>query len=81
MQKLNGLNLELTNINRTRCLSRIKGDFLKQLNNEEQNHQCEIPNSVEMQTFWRGIWSKRNEYHKDADWLKNVKKGLEQDEG
>ena len=39
-----------------------------------------IPNSVEAQTFWRGIWSERKERHKDAEWLKDVKKELEQDE-
>ena len=36
---------------------------------------------MEAQTFWRGIWSERKEHHKDAEWLKDVKKELEQDEG
>ena len=44
--------------------------FSQQLNNEEENHQCEIKNSVEAQ--------KR---HKDVEWLKDVKKELEQDKG
>ena len=57
------------------------GRFFQQLNNEEENHQYEIPNSVEVQTFWRGIWSERKEHHQDAEWLKDVKKELEQDEG
>ena len=54
--------------------------FFQQLNNEEGNHQCEISNSVGAQTFWRGIWSERKDHHKDAEWLKDVEKGLEQDE-
>ena len=58
-----------------------QGRFTQRLNNEEENHQYEIPHSVEAQTFWRGIWSERKEYHKDAEWLKDVKKELEQDEG
>ena len=32
------------------------------------------------QTFWRDIWCESKEYHKDAEWLKDVKKELEQDE-
>ena len=58
-----------------------QGRFFLQLNNEEENHPYEIPNSVEAQTFWRDIWSERKEHHKDAEWLKDVKKDLEQDEG
>ena len=51
------------------------------MSNEEENHQCEIPNLMEGQTFWRGVWSERKEHHKDAERLKEVKKLLEQDEG
>ena len=36
---------------------------------------------MEAQTFWRGIWSERKEHHKDAEWLKDVKKELGWDEG
>ena len=36
---------------------------------------------MEAQTFWRGAWSERKEHHKDAQWLKDAKKELEQDEG
>ena len=57
-----------------------QGRFSQRLNNEEENHQYEIPNSVEVQTFCRGIWSERKEHHKDAEWFKDVKKELEQDE-
>ena len=38
------------------------------------------PNSVEEQMFWKDIWSERNERHKDAEWLKDITKELEQDE-
>ena len=81
MQKLIGSTLELTNINRIRSLSTINDDFFQRLNNEEENHQCETPNSVDAQTFWRGIWSERKEHYKNTEWLKDVKKELEQDEG
>ena len=36
---------------------------------------------MDAQTFWRGLWSKMKEPNKDAEWLKDVKKELEQDEG
>ena len=58
-----------------------QGRFFQRLNNEEKNHQCEIPDSVETQTFWRGIWSERKEHHKNAEWLVDVKKELERNEG
>ena len=32
-----------------------------------ENHQCKIPNSVEAQTFWKGIWSERKKHCKDAE--------------
>ena len=35
----------------------------------------------EAQTFWRDIWSEKKKHHKDAEWLKDVNKELEQDEG
>ena len=54
-----------------------QGRFFQRLNNEEENHQYEISNSVKAQTFWRGIWSERKEHQKHAEWLKDVKKELE----
>ena len=54
-----------------------QGQYFQGLNND----QCKIPNSVEAQKFWRRIWSKRKEHHKDVEWLKDVKKELRQDEG
>ena len=53
--KIKRFNSRINQYQPNQCLSRIKDDFLKQLNNEEGNHQCEIPNSVEAQNFWRGI--------------------------
>ena len=50
-----------------------QGRFFQRFNNVEENHQYQIPNSVKTQTFWRGIWSKRKEHPKDAEWLKDVK--------
>ena len=35
--------------------------------NEKENHQYETRNSVEAETFWRGIWSERKEHHKDVE--------------
>ena len=36
---------------------------------------------MEIHTFWRGIRSERKEHHKDTEWLKDVNKELEQEEG
>ena len=44
-----------------------QGPFFQRLNNKEENQQHEIPNSVDGQTFWRGIWSERKEHDKDAN--------------
>ena len=51
--------------------------FFQRLYNAEENHQYEIPNYLETQTFWRGIWSERKEHPRDAEWLKDVKKELQ----
>ena len=34
---------------------------------------------MEAQKLRKGIRSERRDHHKDAEWLKNVKKGLKQD--
>ena len=62
-------------------LVNYQGQLFQRLNNEEGNRQCEIPNFVKAHTFWRGTWSESKEHHKDAEWLKDVKKESEQDEG
>ena len=36
---------------------------------------------METHTFCRGVLRERKEHHEDAEWLKDVKKELEQDEG
>ena len=51
-----------------------QGRFFQRLNNEEENHPYEIPNSVEAQTFWRGTWSERKEHHKDAEWWRTLRR-------
>ena len=35
---------------------------------------------MDAQKFWRGIWSETKGHHKDVQWLKDVKKELDQDE-
>ena len=54
--KIKQLTFELTNMNRM-IFSIIKY--------EVENHNFEIPISVEPHTFWRGIWGERKEHHKD----------------
>ena len=44
-----------------------EGQFFQRLNNEEENHQCEIPNSMEAQTFWRGIWSENKKHRENPE--------------
>ena len=75
------LNSRINQYQQNRMFVNNQGRFFQRLNNEEENHQYEIPNSVEAQTFCRGIWSERKEDHQIAEWLKDVKKELERDEG
>ena len=79
--KIKRFSSQINQYQQNRMFINSQGRFFQRLNNEEENHQCEIPNSVEAQTFWRGIWSERKKHHKDAEWLKDVKKELERDEG
>ena len=79
--KINWFNSRINQYQQTRTFVNNQGRFFRRLNNEEENHQCEIPNSVEAHTFRRGIWCERKEHCKDAEWLKDVKKELEQNEG
>ena len=39
-----------------------QGQFFQRLNNDQRK----TLNSVEAQTFWRGIWSERKEHQKDV---------------
>ena len=48
-----------------------QGRFFQRFNNEDENDLCEIPNSVEAETFWRSIWSEKKEHHRNAEWLKS----------
>ena len=79
--KMKRLNSRINQYQQNRMFVNNQGRFFQRLNNEEENHQYEIPNSVEAQTFCRGIWSERKEDHQIAEWLKDVKKELERDEG
>ena len=79
--KIERFNSEINQYQQNSMFVNNQGRFFQRLNNEEENHQFEIQNSVETQTFWNGIWGERKEHHKDAAWLKDVKKELEQDEG
>ena len=36
---------------------------------------------MKAQTFWKSIGRERKEHHRDSEWLKDVKKELEQDKG
>ena len=58
-----------------------QGRFFQRLNNKEENFQCKFLDSMEAQTFWRGIRIEEKKYPKDAEWLRYFKKELEQDEG
>ena len=78
--KIKRFNSRINQYQQNRMFVNNRGRFFQRLNNEEENHQYEIPNSVEAQTFSRGIWSERKKNNKYAEWLKDVKE-LEQDEG
>ena len=60
-------NSRINQYQQNRMFVNNEGQFFQRLNNEEENHQCEIPNSMEAQTFWRGIWSEKKEYHENAE--------------
>ena len=78
--KIKWRNSRINQYKQNRMLANNQGRFFQRLNNKEENHQCEIPNSVEAQTFQRGIWSQRKDHHKVPEWLKDVKNKLKQDE-
>ena len=55
-----------------------QGQFFRRLNKKKiTNVKFQI---LWRQTFQRGMLSERKEHHKNAEWLKDVKKQLEQDE-
>ena len=55
--KIKRFNSRINQYQQSRMFVNNQGQFFHRLNNEEENHQYEIPNSVEAQTFWRGICS------------------------
>ena len=78
--KIKRSNSRINQYQQNRMSVNNQGRLFQRLNNEEEDHQYKIPNSVKAQAVWRGIWSKRKEHQKDAKWLKGVKKELEQNE-
>ena len=61
--KIKRLNSRINQYQQNRMFVNNQGRFFQRLNNEEENHQYEISNSVEAQTFCRGTWSERKEDH------------------
>ena len=57
--KIKRFNSRFNQFQQNRMFVNNQGRFFQRLNNEQENHQCEIPNCVEAQTFSRGIWSER----------------------
>ena len=53
--KIKRFNSRINQYQQNRMFVNNQGRFLQRLKNEEDNHQCETPNSVETQTFWRSI--------------------------
>ena len=45
--KIKWLNSRINQYKQNRMLANNQGRFFQRLNNKEENHQCEIPNSVE----------------------------------
>ena len=80
-EKIKRFNSRINQYQQNSMFVNNQGQYIQQLNNEEKYHQCEIANFVETQAFWRGIWSGTKYHHSDVEWLKNVKKELEQDKG
>ena len=79
--KITRFNSRINQYQQNWTFANNQGRFFQRLNNEEENHQYEIPNIVWAQTFWKSIWSERKEHYKDAEWVKDTNKELEQDEG
>ena len=46
-KKIKWLNSRINQYKQNRMLANNQGRFFQRLNNKEENHQCEIPNSVE----------------------------------
>ena len=79
--KIKRFNSRINQYRQNRMFFNDQGRFFQRLNNKEEDFQCQFSNSVEAQTFWRGIRIEEKKYPKDAEWLRYVKKELEQDEG
>ena len=49
------ITVRINQYQQNRTFVNNQGQFFQRLNNEEENRQCEIPNSEKAQTFWRCI--------------------------
>ena len=79
--KIKRFNSQINHYQQNWMFFNDRGRFFQRLNNKEENFPCKFSNSVEAQTFWRGIRIEEKKYPKDAEWLTYVKKELEKDEG
>ena len=49
--KIKQFSSRINQYQQNRMFVNNQGQFFQRLNNEEENHRCEIPNSVEAQKF------------------------------
>ena len=68
--KIKRFNSRINQYQQNRMFANNQGQFFQRLNNEEENHQRAIHTYI-----------LDKEHHKDAKWLKDVEKELEQGEG
>ena len=45
--------------------------------NEDKREEIEIPDAEESRNYWNNIWGVQKEHEKDAEWLHDLKNGLE----
>ena len=69
--KIKRFNSGINHYRKNWMFANNQGQFFQRFNNEDENDLCEIPNSVEAQTFWRSKWSEKKEHHRNAEWLRN----------
>ena len=65
--KIKRFNSRINQYQQNRMFANNQGRFFQRLSHEEENHQYEIPNSVEAQPFRSGIWSEKKKHHKDDE--------------
>ena len=65
--KIKRFNSRINQYRQNRMFFNDQGRFFQRLNNKEEDFQCQFSNSVEAQTFWRGIRIEEKKYPKDAE--------------